>query len=148
MKSKIYISLFLLMCVGVIQISAQNSRDVYDWPVPELIVNLDIYCDGVLIDQIQNTDAYTLKCRDKYQDGIWKAWNQQLKNVSFISLWTQELFVVQGHEKGTWTPETGLGEFRFIAIGSHGNRYIVHITYNLDPVSWILTPIEIRSICH
>ncbi len=136
------------MIAAVNQLTAQNNRDVYDWPVPESVVTLEIYCDGLLVDVLQNTMDYTLKCRDKYKDGEWVAWNQHLNNISFVSLWTEELFILQGHETGTWNPTVGIGEFRSNFIGNKGNKYIVSVTYELDPITWLLTPIDIKSVCH
>ena len=148
MKTKILLLLFLFAGLGVNRLSAQNNRDVYDWPVPESVVNLDVYCDGQLVDQVQNLEAFTLKCRDKYKDGVSAAWNQHLNNVSFISLLTGELFKFQGHEKGTWNPVNGIGESRSIMIGNCGSHYIMTIFYELNPETWELTVIEIRSVCH
>jgi len=131
----------------LIRLSAQNSRDVYDWPVPERLVTFDIYCGGKLVDQVQNTVAYTLKCRDKYKNGEWSDYNQHLNNVDFVSLWTGEFFRNQGHEKGTWKGTVWMGEITSNLIGNQGHHYIIREVYELDPIAWEFTTIERRSVC-
>lgn len=147
MKTRIFLLVCLFMVIGLTRLSAQNSRDVYNWPVPASVVNLDVYCDGQLVDQVQNTSDYILKCRDKYKDGVWIEWNQHLNNVTFKSLWTGELFVIEGHEKGEWDPTVGYGEFTTMLRGNKGNHYIFRITYELDPITWELTETSNESIC-
>jgi hypothetical protein len=148
MKTKILIMVCLLSGIGLTQLSAQNSRDVYNWPVPERIVTFDIYCGGQLIDQVQNTVAYTLKCRDKYENGEWSDYNQHLNNVQFVSLWTGEFFKLEGHEKGSWNGTLWIGEMTGNLIGNYGHHYITREVYALDPLTWEFTTLERRSVCH
>lgn len=148
MKTKTLLLVCLFIGIGFIQISAQNSRDVYDWPVPEWVVINDIYCGDLLVDQVQNTVAYTLKCRDKYKNGEWSDYNQHLNNIEFVSLWTGEIFKLQGHEKGTWTGTVWIGEMTGNLIGNQGHHYIIREVYSLDPMTWEMTTLERRSVCH
>ncbi len=148
MKIKIFLLVCLFIGIGLTKLSAQNSRDVYDWPVPAFVVQLDVYCDGQLVDQVINTTDYILKCRDKYKNGEWTAWNQHLNNVAFESTRTKETFKMQGHEKGAFNEGMGYGEFRFNLIGNKGSHYIVSIEYKLDPNTWELTELNSKAVCH
>ncbi|MBE0679374.1 MAG: hypothetical protein IH592_11480 [Bacteroidales bacterium] len=148
MKTKTILLACLLSGIGLTQISAQNSRDVYNWPVPESVVILDVYCGGQIIDQVQNTVPYTLKCRDKYKNGELSDYNQHLNNIQFVSLMTGELFKLQGHEKGTWNGSVFIGEVTGNLIGNQGHHYITREVYALDPFSWEITTLERRAVCH
>jgi hypothetical protein len=148
MKTKVFFFLFLLIGLATIRLSAQNARDVYNWPVPAGVVQLDVNCDGQIVDQLVNTLDYTLKCRDKYKDGNLEGWNQHLNNVNFVSLWTGETFTLQGHETGQFDMAMGYGQFSSILIGSKGSHYIMTVFYELDPNTWILIETEIKSKCH
>ena len=149
MKTKTFLLLCLLSGVTFTRLSAQNSRDVYNFTVPELVVTIDVVCDGVLVDQLQNITPYLLKCRDKYKNGEWIYNFHHLNNAAFGSLWTDEIFSAQVHEKVA-SVNTGLtltDEWSSNFIGNKGSHYIIKGFLEMDLVTEELT-MEFRSVCH
>lgn len=148
MKTKTFFLLLLMMVVGMNQLSAQNGKgsgnktDVYNFLVPEIEVSFDIICDDKLVDVLVNTDAYYIKCRDHYKNGVWTAWNMHLNNVAFISEKTGEVFKLQGTERGTME---GMDYTFGNLIGNNGSHYIMNII--MDPKDeWRVVDASFR--CH
>ena len=147
MKTKTFLLLCLFTGFVLIQLSAQNGKgslnktDVVDWPVPELVVSFEIWCDGVLVDVVHNTEPFLLRCRDHYKNGEWTSWNYHLNNIPFVGEITGEKFKLNGTERGSMG---GLDYTFGNLIGEDGSHYIFHIV--ADTNDW--TVVEAWAECH
>lgn len=150
MKTKTILLSFLFMGIGLTRLSAQNSRDVYNWPVETNVMTLEIICNGQLVDVVTNTTPYFLKCRDKYANEEWVAYNQHLNNVQFEGLLSGETFKCQSHETGTINvmSQIAYGDFRAILIGNKGSKYLIGEQYELNMVTWEFKSIASSTVCH
>jgi hypothetical protein len=138
------------MGFGMTRISAQNSRDVYNWPVDANVVTFEIFCNGQLIDVLTNATPYLLKCRDKYKDGDWVAYNQHLNNIQFESLQSGETFKCQGREMGTIDvpSQMAYGNMMGLFIGNKGSKYMIEEEYELNLVTWEMKSVSSNTVCH
>ena len=147
MKTKIFLLICLMLGIMTTQLSAQNGKgsinktDVYDWPVPELVVTFEIVCDGVLVDIVHNTEPFLLRCRDHYKKGEFLSWNYHLNNILFVGEITGENFKLNGTERGSMG---GLDYTFGNLIGDKGSHYILHIIS--DTNDW--TVVESWAECH
>ena len=149
MRTKIFLLSCLFMGFVNNQLLAQNGNgilnktDVVDWPVPELVVSFEIWCDGELVDIVHNTEPYLLKCRDHYKNGEWTSWNYNLNNIPFVGEITGENFKLNGTERGSMD---GLDYSFGNLVGDKGSHYFLHIIAYADLESW--TIIDSWAECH
>jgi len=135
MKTKAFFLVFVLLSLGLNQISAQNSKSegnrtlVYDYSV-DGTATIDIICDGQLIDQV-SVSNFTLKARDHYKAGQFLYGNYSLNNFTCSSE-SGEVFVMHGFLEKFNVAE-GYDAMHFNLIGNQGHQYIIHVVYNLDP---------------
>ena len=148
MKTRTFLILCLLMGFAAIRLSAQsgkgegNKTQVYDWPVPAMVVITEVICDGVTVDVLTNAEPFILKCVDHYKNGEWTSYNYHLNNVKFISTWTDEVFRFQGTERGSFIG--GLDYTFGNMIGNKGSHYVMKLTINIS--DWSI--VEVSSNCH
>lgn len=148
MKTRTLFILCLLMGFAATRLSAQsgkgegNKTQVYDWPVPAMVVITEVICDGVTVDMLTNEEPFLLQIVEHYKNGELTSWNYHLNNIKFISTWTDEVFSFQGTERGSLIG--GLDYTFGNMIGNNGSHYIMKLT--LDINDWSV--VEIGFNCH
>lgn len=146
MKTKALLLICLLSVIGLTRISAQNGKDgtgsvVYDWPEP-LQMYIPVECDGQLVDVLVSSD-YTLPCVDHFKDGqlIW--WKENAPNLVLRSIVSKEIFTLTG-DRGKYDMKKGVGSVHFNLVGSIGNHYIIHVSFDMNNGSLL----EYKANCH
>jgi hypothetical protein len=142
MKTRTLLLLCFFLCLAATRLSAQQTRTY-----PELITvsdndyDLNVICDGVVVDILNYPDLYSFKARIHYKDGEMKWFNDGLVNALFTSKNTGEVFKGQSIEKSF---ANGQFLWHLNLNGNMGNHYNIRMVY--ETATWTL--LEYESNCH
>jgi hypothetical protein len=157
MKTKLFLLVCLLAGAFTPEISAQNGKGGTNGTDKYVIIqdwanfDLEIECDGTVIDVVRATD-YSMRVGDHYAYGTITKFNENANNCLATSLKTGEVFKVQMIERGFDLVDIG-GDFNFEEgamtstfhyIGDKGNRYFVRITKSV--VTWEVFDYEAKCM--
>lgn len=141
MKTKLFLSLCLIVGIASTQLFAQNVKHktveklTYVW----YGYYQPVYCDGILVDWL--IGAPTITEFQFFEDGVFVGWHNHFKG-EVISERTKEVFKV--HEEDTTVDfPVGTTTWHFNLIGNKGHHYIGWMVYD-----WLSgQDIPIKTVC-
>lgn len=132
MKAKTFLLLGLLTCIGLIQLSAQNGKDITGAVSSEYVWDAywqSVTCDNGVVDYLSGTATGHMV--DFFKDGVW-IWNKQNWSGEVKSIYTDEVFKVSAPNKVDGT--SMITTWHFNLIGNKGSHYIGTMT--MDWSNW------------
>lgn len=146
MKTKTFYVLCLLSAVGIMQLSAQNGKGgTGTVPFVETQLNnpanLEIICEGDVVDVLVFPLSFDLRIRDHYNKGEITWSKYLLNNAPLTSLRTNEVFNTQDMES---IRERGVFIWSSHLNGNMGSHYNIRMIW--DAVTWEI--IDYKTTCY
>jgi len=149
MKTKTLLLLCLFLGIGLTQLSAQpeNPQGTGTIKVSETVternVDLEIFCDGVRVDILNFSLPYDLTGRIHFRKGefIWDKW--QLKNATFTSKISNEVFYGHDFENSY---QNGLFYWSSHLNGSMGHNYNIRMIWDFSTGLFVL--VDYTTSCY
>jgi hypothetical protein len=142
MKTKTLLMICLLAGIGLMKVSAQDTRTYpFVVPIEGNDFELSIICDGVQVDVLNFPAYYDLRIREHYKNSEFKWFKAQLNNVQYTSKLTGEVFHAQDIENQY---ERGLFLWHMNLNGNMGNHYNIKMVF--ETTNWEM--VYSHSTCH
>jgi hypothetical protein len=128
MKTKTILLVSLFLGIGLTQLSAQNGKNGTGTitGTEEASYDQQIYCDGVLIDEIVGTIEYHYVLH--FKNGEYDFVHNNATGEGTSVIFPYEVFKIHEIDKSEW--EVNCIKWHFNLIGNMGSHYIGFVTWN------------------